>query len=690
MSILSAFFFLLFFSAGLITFFSYFNALSTMNETSMELIENVSSQAIEKTINHLSPAKEMSFLISNLFPGETVLQDNFGQFEQISISSMETYPQLEAINFGFLNDNFYMVKRDEDGTFSTKIIRRDVEKPYVEWRYRNEAGKVINTEIHYKPDYKPTERPWFIGAIQTKSFFMSDVYIFFTDKVPGITIGHPVFDKENNILGVLSYDISLAGISRFLQTLKIGKNGKAFILNDKKEIVAHPEQNFISVKINDDGTPALNLISEKKDSVEFHLFDLYNKMYPGLEKNGNELKLNHKGENIIGYFFSFPEEFRKNWTVAVYVPENDFIGPIKRNFRINLLLIGLIFVIAILLSVFFSNMITKPINLAADELHRIKKFNLSNTFTPSSLIKEIYLFENDICEMKNGLESFEKYLPEMVIKHLSENDIEQQAITDIPEITVLFSEIEDFSLMTKKYEKEVLVQHLNEYFDLMTDEIKENYGILDKFVGDSIMAFWGVEKEDSLHIQRAVTAGLNCIDRNDVAISRSEITFKPTFKTRIGIHSGPALVGNIGTKNRLNYTAIGETIKLAYIVERINKLYLTKILITHTTAKSLKGSFPTRFIDRIIIKGRDEGIDLFEPILPDKFSDVMKNISSLSLDAFEFYKNRDWENAEKIYRKILELKPNDTVAKIFIERIKAFKNTPPGSDWKATLNFSYI
>ncbi|HDS08617.1 MAG TPA: hypothetical protein ENN73_00185, partial [Firmicutes bacterium] len=451
MSIFSSFVILLFLSAGLITFFSYFNALSSIDNTEKDLIEMASEQVITKTINHISPAMEMSFMISKTFYNEAQLLNYFSRFEDISINSMLTFPQLDAINFGFTNDNFYMIKREPDETFATKIIRRDVEKPYVEWRFRDLYGEIIKTEIHYSPDFFPTQRPWFTGAAQNKSYFMSDVYVFFTDKIPGVTCGYPVLEQNGTVAGVVSYDISLIGISRFLQTLKIGMTGKVFIINDKDEIIAHPNLDLVSTSLKEDETPSLKSINDNPDSIEYNIFSTYRKLENDLNQNGKKIKTNYKGVDILAYFFSFPKDFRQNWTVVVYVPENDFIGPIRKNLYINLILIGIVFIFALAVSYLFSSLITKPLNTASEELHRIKNFDLSYNFNPSSLVKEIYVFENDIFEMKKGLETFEKFLPEIILKKIADNSFITREISEVPELTVLFSEIENFSLLTKQY-----------------------------------------------------------------------------------------------------------------------------------------------------------------------------------------------------------------------------------------------
>ncbi|MCK4666429.1 Cache 3/Cache 2 fusion domain-containing protein [Candidatus Dependentiae bacterium] len=688
MSILSAFILLLIFSSGFIVFFSYYNALATMDDVSKDLILNISNQSIEKTINHISPAMKMSFFMAHLVRDEKNLLADFELFEEMSIETMNIYPQLEAINCGFENNNFYMVKREGNKTFSTKIIRRDVALPYVEWRYRDTDNEVIKVTTHHKLVYCPTKRPWYVGTKDKKSFFMSDVYVFFTDKIPGVTIGYPMLSKDEEVLGVVSFDMSLIGISDFLKTLKIGNTGRAFLLNNKGEIIAHPDEQILSTKVNDKGAPVLNSVKSLTETSEYAAFNTFLSLNPDINGIPNKkIKYSYNNELYLAYFYSFPKDIRDNWIICIIVPENDFIGPIKRNLKINIFLTLIISFLAVLLAILLSNLITKPISRITDETSRIKHLELEHPFEPSSFIKEIFYLENNICDMKTGLKSFEKYVPSELVKQLIETGVEAKSGGARKTLTILFADIEDFTNIAERFNPEELFLYLSEYLEVASQEVIKNKGTIDKFIGDAIMSFWNAPLTDSEHAYNACKSGLSFLKRLEKAKISRKLSGKPIFNTRIGIHTGEVIVGNIGTRSRLNYTIIGDNVNLASRIESLNKYYKTNILITESTYSIVKDKFFCRFVDKVIVKGKLKSIELYEIVGEKGEDEIDERLIKLSIKAFDFYTAKNWKESESLYDEILSINEGDYIARIFIDRINKFKYSPPPKGWDGSFKY---
>ncbi len=688
MSILSAFILLLLFSSGFIVFFSYYNALATMDNVSKDLILNISNQSIEKTINHISPTMKMSFFMAHLIKDEKKLLSDFELFEEMSIEIMNIYPQLEAINCGFENDNFYMVKKERNKTFSTKIIRRDVAVSYVKWRYRDAENKVIEETTHHKLVYCPTKRPWYIGAKVKRSFFMSDVYVFFTDKIPGVTIGYPILSKDEEVLGVVSFDMSLIGISDFLKTLKIGNTGRAFLLNNEGEIIAHPDEKILSTNVDAEGKHILNSVKNLTTTPEYAAFNTFSSLYPDVNGIPNKkIKYSHNNDLYLAYFYSFPKHIRDNWIICIIVPENDFIGPIKNNLKINIFLTLIISILAVLLAILLSNLITKPISKITDETLRIKHLELEHPFEPSSFIKEIFHLENNICDMKTGLKSFEKYVPAELVKQLIETGVEARGGGDRRVLTILFADIENFTNIAEGLNPEELFLYLSEYLEVASSEIVKNNGTIDKFIGDAIMSFWNAPATDSEHAYNACKAGLSFLKRIEKGKISCEISGKPIFNTRVGIHTGEVIVGNIGTRSRLNYTIIGDNVNLASRIESLNKYYKTNILITDSTYSIIKDKFFCRFVDKFIANGKLKSIKLYEVVGEKGEDKIDDRLIELSTKAFDFYTARNWSESEDLYKEMLSLNEDDYIARIFIDRINKFKYSSPAKGWDGSFKY---
>ena len=239
---------------------------------------------------------------------------------------------------------------------------------------------------------------------------MSDVYVFFTDKIPGVTIGYPIFDENKKVIGVVSCDISLYKISEFLKKLNLSRHGFAFILNNHDRIIAHPRiKEFISMS-QDKNSVKLKSVTHLDNSIEKEVLIKY-KNFSNSRDMHKAVRFKVNDTAYLSYFYPFPENIRENWVFCIVVPENDFIGPLKRNLKLDILLTILILLIVILLASIFSNMISKPILAVVDEMNIIKSFDFPEAITPSSMIREIYQLQDGLKNMEIGLRSFEKYLP---------------------------------------------------------------------------------------------------------------------------------------------------------------------------------------------------------------------------------------------------------------------------------------
>jgi adenylate cyclase len=225
----------------------------------------------------------------------------------------------------------------------------------------------------------------------------------------------------------------------------------------------------------------------------------------------------------------------------------------------------------------------------------------------------------------------------------------------------------------------------------MTIKIIDNQGTIDKYIGDAIMAFWGAPLEDNDHPIHACRAALTCKQTLDELNKHWVLDRKPAFITRFGIHTGDAIVGNVGSEDRLNYSAFGDSVNLAARLEGINKYYGTTITISHETYKNVQHQFICRPIDVVAVKGKTEGVRIYELLyeLSDEHNksldiDAAQKLTDITTEAFKAYLAKDWKTAMQKYEDLKELNPNDKVADVFLERCQIFKKTPPPAFWNGT------
>ncbi len=206
---------------------------------------------------------------------------------------------------------------------------------------------------------------------------------------------------------------------------------------------------------------------------------------------------------------------------------------------------------------------------------------------------------------------FGKYVSPEVLEQILQNPQKVALGGEEREITVLFSDIRGYTSLSEKTSPHQLVDIINRYFTSVTEEILKNDGVVDKYIGDAVMAFWGAPLSDPDHAEKALKASLGMIKKVEEfnQILKKEIGIE--IAIGIGLYSGPAIVGNMGSSQRFDYTAIGDTVNVASRLESLNKEYQTSIIIGEPTVKKIKGAYQFKSLGSAQVKGRVEGINIF-------------------------------------------------------------------------------
>lgn len=245
-------------------------------------------------------------------------------------------------------------------------------------------------------------------------------------------------------------------------------------------------------------------------------------------------------------------------------------------------------------------------------------------------------------------------------------------------ITVLFSDIRGFTSISESLTPEKLVSLLNNYLDPMTKIVLKHKGMLDKYIGDAIMAVYNAPVDLEEHARHAVLTALEMLKELEFINKKFTETGFPQISIGVGINTGEAITGNMGTDMRFDYTAIGDTVNLASRLEGLNKLYGTKIIISESTFNAIKDKkeFSIRELDLIRVKGKKEPVKIYEVIENSAFEPAIKDFEK----ALNLYRNRKFKEALDIFSYIKE-KFHDKASMIYEERCNHYFLNPPPSDW---------
>ncbi len=279
--------------------------------------------------------------------------------------------------------------------------------------------------------------------------------------------------------------------------------------------------------------------------------------------------------------------------------------------------------------------------------------------------------------------AFALYVSAEVVDHVMANPQRLGLGGERRDVTLLFTDLEGFTTLTERLGAEEVARILNLHFTDATRVIKQHGGTVNRFMGDAVMAMWGAPLDDPRQARNAYQAA--CEMQADIAKLRERLLGQglPPLRMRIGIHSCAAVVGNLGSADRFEYTAIGDGVNLAARLEGVNKLYHTGILLSGATAQQLGPEEKVRPVDRVIVKGKSEPVEIFTPCADER-------VIALTTEALAAYRARQWDSAEARFRELIAIDADDGVAQVYLERIGRTRLQPTDADWLAVVELEKL
>lgn len=415
---------------------------------------------------------------------------------------------------------------------------------------------------------------------------------------------------------------------------------------------------------------------------------------------GDLLNFNLNGIERVGMGFSFaPFE----WFVLITEHRDVFYSQVDRitSQTAIILLVGI--VVSALLLVLFVRYLTRPLTGVVAAMERIISSNefgervdvefndeigrLSHTF--NIMISELerayskiksYAFDAVLAQKKETKirNIFQKYVPQDLIDKYFENP-ESMLVGDNRVLSVLFSDIRSFTSISESMRPDDLVNSLNRYFSVMVDIIMDHNGIIDKYIGDAIMAFFGAPVHHDNDAVQSVRAGIAMVEGLEVFNEEQRRLGRPEFQIGIGINYGEVTVGNIGTDKKMDYTVIGDMVNLASRLEGLTKQYQQPLIISQSLYREVKEHLPCRLLDFVAVKGKTNGIRIYttKAVLSPEESQAWRQHNQ----AMALYYKRRFAEAVPLFDQVLELLPGDYPAELLRSRCEQYLVKEPDADW---------
>ena len=277
---------------------------------------------------------------------------------------------------------------------------------------------------------------------------------------------------------------------------------------------------------------------------------------------------------------------------------------------------------------------------------------------------------------------FSRYMSEDLVRELEAHPERAKLGGVRQHITIFFSDLANFTGLCEQSTPENIVGLLNEYFTVMTEIILEAKGVIDKYQGDGIMAFWGAPVLVQDHAVMACLAALRCQQNMKSINRRREKDGQSPLHMRIGLHSGEAIVGNMGSARRFDYTIVGDNVNVASRLEGLNRSFGTDIIISETTREQAGGRIVARELDLIAVKGRERPIRIFQLLgEKDQIAESDERGKMLFEEGLGLYRMRRFGEAQTRFEDAVRINPGDQPARAFVRRCQDLRATPPPPDW---------
>jgi len=392
-----------------------------------------------------------------------------------------------------------------------------------------------------------------------------------------------------------------------------------------------------------------------------------------------------------------------DWFILVAVEKNTFYGSVTQLFIRTGIIFIISLILAIILLVIFSSYLTKPLENIVE--------TIKNIITTNDLSRKVTLqyrdetgklghffnimtgeLEKAYTQMKRyALQAvfsehkekkirniFQKYVPKDVIDKFF-SDPESMLVGENRNLTILFSDIRNFTTISENMGPDELVESLNKYFETMVDVITGHNGIVDKYIGDAIMAFFGAPVKHDDDALQSVLTGLDMLDQLESFNKWQRTQGKQGWNIGIGINFGKVTIGNIGSEKKMDYTIIGDSVNLASRMEGLTKKYKEPLLISEYLYTKINTELPCRLIDKVKVKGKTVSVKIYT--VKRVLSPTTKEAWESHEEGMKHYYNKEFRIALSFFQITKKLLPDDYCSEMFIQRCQDLIETPPPPEW---------
>ena len=453
--------------------------------------------------------------------------------------------------------------------------------------------EVLTTKTTIGDDFDPRTRPWFEAAHATDGVAVSEVYRFAGSGRLGLSV------SRRHANGVVAIDMTLDDVQQQLRAMPEAEQGTVAIYGQGGEIVvqsnATPPEVGVQEALETPGDPTEQIVA---------------RLVAGTMPADGIIEIDGGRWIVRTTALDLGGDGDGGQTLMAAMPVATITAPMEARSRLTVIISLLIVAASVPLLWLLARRLSRPLIELAGEAKAVRDFDLAVPAAAPSRVTEIRQLEAAMAQMRSNLRMFALYVPKALVKQLL---LEEQtpALGGVRrDITVLFMDLENFTAMAADLPPEEVMARMSRYFEVVTQTLIAHEATIDKYIGDAVMAFWNAPLDTPDHVAKACRAALAVIE----AASAETSTWSnagPAIRTRIGLHCGEAIVGNVGSSDRMNYTALGATVNLASRLETMNREIGTEILVSAAIVERIGDRFLVERVGTTALKGFAEPVEVF-------------------------------------------------------------------------------
>ena len=527
--------------------------------------------------------------------------------------------------------------------------------------------------------------PWFSAAkgasgqiVQAKAALIPSLHAAGVTFAIAFSGDHP---------GVIATDVSLGQLSQLLASLKSGDDDQIFIFDADETLLASPDVSPVTDEGNDMVLSTTAILASPVARAMIAKFESGGAFALATLDVAGDVAGQRYLSSVIAIGADDPD--RPPTYLGLAIPDTTFTGSLIEISRESAAISLLILLIAIPIVVLVARRLALPLARLQTITDGIARLDLTQDTHVPTRITEVARLSASIGHMRNALGEVAKFVPRTLVSDLLRSGRQLRVEGERRQLTMLFSDVRDFTPMVEAAAPDDLMAQMSAYFDALAGAILAHKGTIDKYIGDAIFAFWNAPVAEALHTLRACEGALAAREASRTLNASWRAAGRPEWHTGFSVHVGEAVVGNVGSRDRLNYTAIGNAVNMAARIEGLTRVYGAEILVSAAVVDAVGNAMRFRPVDIVLPKGASQPVMIYELIGERGGERGAEEDAKLAPweKFYALYAARDWRKAYAAIIDFADTWPEDRLGEIFRQRLVAFLAAPPPPGWDGVTRF---